>query len=155
MSYTFNADLTQEGKRFMKALEQLEDLEVFVGLQREQEYKDGTSMVDVAAYNEFGTSTIPARPFFKQSYENHQGELQAACIQAAKTVIAGGAPDKALNIIGTFAVGLVQEEIVNGNFAPNAPSTIRKKKSDKPLIDTGQMRQGIHHVKRRKGGGGT
>ena len=155
MSYTFNADLTQEGKRFMKAMEQLEDLEVFVGLQNDQKYEDGTNMVDVAAYNEFGTSTIPARPFFRQSYENHRSKLQSVCVQAAKTVIAGGAPDKALDIIGAFAVGLVQEEIVNGNFAPNAPSTIRKKKSDKPLIDTGHMRQGIHYVKRRKGSGST
>ena len=129
MSYTFNADLTQEGKRFMKALEQLEDLEVFVG------------------------STIPARPFFRQSYENHQSELQAVCVQAAKIVISGGTSDDALNTIGAFAVGLVQEEIVNGNFEPNAPSTIRKKKSDKPLIDTGHMRQGIHYVKRKRGGG--
>ena len=153
MSYTFNADLTQEGKRFMKAMEQLEDLEVFVGLQNDQKYEDGTSMVDVAAYNEFGTSTIPARPFFRQSYENHQSELQAVCVQAAKIVISGGTSDDALNTIGAFAVGLVQEEIVNGNFEPNAPSTIRKKKSDKPLIDTGHMRQGIHYVKRKRGGG--
>ena len=153
MSYSFMADLTPEGQRFMRSLEQLDDLEVFVGLQSDQKYEDGTSMVDVAAFNEFGTSTIPARPFFKQSYENHRDELQNICARAAKSVISGGPADKALDMIGAFTTGLVQEEILNGNFAPNAPSTIKRKGSDVPLIDTGEMRQSIHHVKRRKGGG--
>ena len=110
-------------------------------------------MVDVAAFNEFGTSTIPARPFFKQSYENHRDELQNICARAAKSVISGGPADKALDMIGVFTTGLVQEEILNGNFAPNSPSTIKRKGSDVPLIDTGGMRQSIRHVKRRKGGG--
>ena len=35
----------------------------------------------------------------------------------------------------------------------NAPSTIRKKKSDKPLIDTGKMRQSVKYVIRKKGSG--
>lgn len=153
MSYSFMSDLTPEGRKFMKSLQELGDMEVFVGLQSDQKYEDGTRMVDVAAYNEFGTSTIPARPFFKQSYENHRSELQKVCSQAAKSVINGGPASKALDMIGSFTTGLVQEEIVNGNFVPNAPSTIKRKGSDRPLIDTGKMRQGIHHVKRKKGGG--
>lgn len=34
-----------------------------------------------------------------------------------------------------FVRGLVQETIKEGEFSPNAPSTIKKKGSDKPLID--------------------
>ena len=50
-------------------------------------------------------------------------------------------------------VGLVQEKIESGSYEPNAPSTIRKKKSDKPLIDTGRMRQSVKYVIRKKGSG--
>ena len=45
----------------------------------------------------------------------------------------------------------VQHQMVEGEFVPNAPSTIRKKGSDKPLIDTGQLRQGVSYKICRKG----
>lgn len=127
MSYSFMADLTPEGKRFMRSLEQLDDLEVFVGLQSDQKYEDGTSMVDVAAFNEFGTSTIPARPFFKQSYENHRDELQNICAQAAKTVINGGPSDKALDMIGVFTTGLFSKKSSTGTLhpTPRPPSSAK------------------------------
>ena len=50
-----------------------------------------------------------------------------------------------------FVRGLVQETIKEGEFSPNAPSTIKKKGSDKPLIDTGHMRQSVMTVVDRKG----
>ena len=48
--------------------------------------------------------------------------------------------------IGAKSVGMIQQEIVDGNWTPNAPSTIAKKGSDHPLIDTGLMRQSVHYV---------
>ena len=48
----------------------------------------------------------------------------------------------------------VQKEIVDGSFEPNAESTIKKKGSDKPLIDTGTMRQSVTYVVRKVGEGG-
>ena len=39
-----------------------------------------------------------------------------------------------------------------GGFAPNAESTIKKKGSDQPLIDTGYMRQSVNYVVKRRGG---
>lgn len=61
--------------------------------------------------------------------------------------------EQSLKQIGVFGVGLVQEKIESGSYEPNAPSTIRKKKSDKPLIDTGKMRQSVKYVIRKKGSG--
>ena len=147
----FVADLTPEKKRFMDALQKLEDLEVAVGFQGDEAYEDGTSIAQVAAYSEFGTSDIPERPFMRQSFENHQPELQAMCEEALATVANGGSPEDALNKIGVLARGLIQEEIVNGGFAPNAPSTIKKKGSSQPLIDTGTMRQSVNYRIRRRG----
>ena len=48
--------------------------------------------------------------------------------------------------IGMLQRGLVQEEIARGNFKPNAPSTIKKKGSDTPLIDTETMRESVNYV---------
>jgi hypothetical protein len=51
--------------------------------------------------------------------------------------------ERALKRLGIFAEGRVKLKITKGPFVPNAPFTIRKKGSDKPLIDTGRMRGSI------------
>jgi len=37
----------------------------------------------------------------------------------------------------------IKRAIANREFVPNAPATIRKKKSSTPLVDTGQLRASI------------
>jgi len=141
------AKLTPEGKKFMAEINKLIESTIHVGFQAgENAYEDGTDLVDVAAYNEFGSSDRPPRPFMKQSFENHEPELKQACAHAYQTVSTGGSAEQALKQLGVFARGLVQEEIVNGDFEPNAPSTIKKKGSEQPLIDTGFMRQNVNYV---------
>ena len=145
-------DLTPEGKKYFRELKKMTDMEIQVGFQSDQKYEDGTSIAQVAAVNEFGASDIPERPFMRQSFENHEGELQAACDAAQRLVSSGGSAEQALQQIGVVAKGLVQDEIVNGGFAPNAESTIKKKGSEQPLIDTGTMRQSVNFVIKRRGG---
>lgn len=145
-------DLTPEGKRFFRELKRMADLEVQVGFQGDQMYEDGISIAEVAAINEFGASDIPERPFMRQSFENHESELKAACEAANRLVNSGGSAEQALQQLGVMAKGLVQEEIVNGGFAPNAESTIKKKGSEQPLIDTGTMRGSVQFVIKRRGG---
>lgn len=148
------SNLTPEGKRYFAELKKLERLEVQVGYWRgEKQYNDKnkTELVDVAVANELGTSTIPARPFMKQSFENHEDVLQKECDNAIDAIAKGDSALQALQKIGLSCKGLVQDEIVDGGFAPNAPSTIAKKKSERPLIDTGYMRQNVDFkIKKRK-----
>ena len=151
MAFGFT-DLTAEGKRYFKELKKLENSEIHVGFQGDETYEDGTSLAEVATYNELGTSDIPARPFMRQSFENHESELQAACDMANNVLNGGGTAETALKQLGAFTVGLVQDEIVNGGFEPNAESTIAKKGSAQPLIDTGTMRQSVNFVIKRSGG---
>lgn len=151
MGFGFS-DLTPEGKKYFRELKKMTDMEIQVGFQGDQKYEDGTSIAQVAAVNEFGASDIPERPFMRQSFENHEGELQAACDAAQRLVSSGGSAEQALQQIGVVAKGLVQDEIVNGGFAPNAESTINKKGSEQPLIDTGTMRQSVNFVVKRRGG---
>ena len=150
MAFGFD-NLTPEGKRYFAELQKLADLEVKVGFQQgENPYDNGMDLVDVAAKNEFGGSDTPARPFMRQSFENHEAELKAACDKVNKTISSGGSAEDALKTLGVFCKGLVQQEIVDGNFAPNSPSTIRRKGSEQPLIDTGHMRQSVNYVIKKR-----
>lgn len=149
------SDMTQEGKRYFAELKKLEDLEVRVGFQGDEVYEDGTSLAEIAAYNELGSSdgeTQPARPFMKQSFENHEKELKAACEQVNAALASGETAEKALGSLGVAVKGLVQDEILEGGFEPNAPSTIKKKGSEQPLIDSSHMRQSVNYVIKKRGG---
>ena len=86
----------------------------------------------------------------RQSFENHEDELQKACDNVNTVLSNGGTTEQALDTLGVFCKGLVQEEIVNGGFAPNAESTVRQKGSAQPLIDSGLMRQSVNYVVRKR-----
>lgn len=146
--FTFKGlKLTGEGKKYMAALKQLQQVEIHVGFQSgESPYEGGADLVDIAAFNEYGTSDIPARPFMRQSWENHEEDLKRVCQQANNIIARGGSVEEACRVIGVAGVGLIQQEIVDGSFEPNAPSTIAKKGSARPLIDTGHMRQSVKYV---------
>ena len=147
-SFSFDGlKLTGEGRKYVAEMDKLLSKEIHVGFQAGRNaYEDGTDIVDVAAFNELGTSNIPARPFMKQSWENNEGKLKAACQRANKMISQGETAEEACKMLGVYGVGLIQREIRDGNFVPNAPSTIRRKGSSKPLIDTGRMRQSVHYV---------
>ncbi len=150
--------LTPEGKKFYAEVEKLKGNEVFIGFQAGKKMhtdEDGkeVDVAEIAAFNELGTSTSPSRPFLRQSVDDNKDKISAMCERAAKDLANGGSAEQGLKKLGAFGVSLVQEKIRNGSFKPNAESTIKAKGSDKPLIDTGQMRQSVHYVIRQKGGG--
>lgn len=144
-------DLTPEGKKYFDELNKLINLEVHVGFQEGAVYDDGASLAQVAAYNEFGSSDTPARPFMRQSFENHEAELRQACAAVNNKILRGESAENAMKTLGAFAVGVVQMEIMDGDFEPNKPSTIKRKGSDRPLIDTGHMRQSVKYVVKERG----
>lgn len=144
--------LTSAGVRLSAALDQIKDLEVFVGFQAgDDSYENGVDIANVAAFNELGTSRAPSRPFLRMSIDDNADRVDAMCQEAVGAIVDNGDAETALKKLGVTAVGLVQEEIVEGAFVPNAESTIARKGSSKPLIDTGQMRQSVHYVVQKKG----
>ncbi len=157
MSENVTVRLNSAGRKLYKQINELKEGQVFVGFPEGEETHTGTDgesadMALIAAYNEFGTSTTPARPFLKQSVENNQDKIKNMCEQISKELVNGKTAEQCLKELGTFGVGLVQDTITNGSFEPNSPETIKKKGSDHPLIDTGQMRQAVHYVIRKKDG---
>lgn len=153
--------MTPEGRRLMAELDKLKELAAYVGFQSGTPAKEreGESIVDssvdlldVALWNELGTSTAPSRPFLRQSVDNNKDKINAFFQAQLKTLLAGRATaEDVLKKTVVFMKGLVQETIKEGDFPANAPSTVKKKGSDRPLIDTGHMRQSVETVIDRKG----
>lgn len=111
----------------------------------------GDKTTSIAVWQEFGTETIPERPFMRNAIRGNKGKYRGVAVPAAAAIIrevaAGGDPGKAkrkaLAKIGILAQGDIQEEITALSSPPNAPSTIRQKGSSNPLIDTGAMRAAV------------
>lgn len=93
-------------------------------------------------------ANIPARPFLNPGIRQAEARTTQIFRNMAQRVLNGdvNALEQGLNLVGQVAVGEVQRKIVTGPFVPNKPSTIARKGSSRPLIDTGQMRQAVTYV---------
>lgn len=148
--------LTPEGKKFYAELEKLKQNEVFIGYQAghaKHTDEDGSTadMAEIAMFNELGTSTSPPRPFLRMTVDENKDKINQFVETQTKRIAQGASAEQCMKQMGAFGVSLVQEKIGNGTFTPNAESTIKAKGSDKPLIDTGQLRQSVHYVIKKGG----
>lgn len=151
MGVNFRDTLTAEGRKFQKMLKELADLQVRVGFQQGEASQDGVDMCDIAAWNELGTEHSPSRPFLRKSVDENVDKINGFLQSKKSDLVRGKSAEQVLKEIGIFQKDLIQEKITEGSFTPNAPATIKKKGSDKPLIDTGRMRQSVNYVIKKKG----
>lgn len=132
------------GDKFKAALKQAVDKAasgtVRVGIIESQTYPDGESVAQVAYWNEYGTATIPARPFFRNTIAEKQGEWAD---KAAELLKQSDDTNHALALIGEGVKGDIVETIQNFTEPPNADSTVKRKGFDKPLVDTGDLWRAI------------
>lgn len=105
--------------------------------------RQGQTVGEVAIANHYGTTNVPARPFLTIAKQRHAAQIKRVFAAAVKS---GREPQVVGELVGAYVVGLVQETISDRIPPPNAPSTIEKKQSDTPLIDTGILRQSIDFV---------
>lgn len=136
-------------KAFKRDLEQMDEAAVKIGIQQGERNEEGQSLVDIAAYNEFGTVTIPARPFIGSTADAKQNQwydfLSNAITQVFEQKIT---PYQALLQVGLLAQRDIVRRIDDRVYEENAPSTIAAKTvggkvGDQPLVDTGQLRASI------------
>lgn len=138
--------MTPKGAKFMAELNWLADRTIHVGFQRGKGvYKDGTDVADVAMYNEFGTSKIPARPFMEQSFKRHEVEYVEECENIFNAMIKGQNTAPLIRKFGQKVKQDIADEIERGEFVPNAPSTVARKGFNKPLYETGLMKKSISY----------
>lgn len=85
---------------------------------------------------------IPARPWLEPGVISATDEI----MRAIETGIAADqSMDQILETAGVVAAGAVKVYMTELKTPPNAPSTIKKKGSANPLIDTGAMRASVNY----------
>jgi hypothetical protein len=117
---------------------------------------DGATLAGIAAINEYGSADghVPERSFLRSTFDAHQTEYGRELAQVIEDAALSGAdPEQGLARLGLRIVGDVQEAIASGVGPANAPSTVARKGSSKPLIDTGRLRQSIRSEVVPGGGG--
>jgi hypothetical protein len=110
---------------------------------------DGLNNPTLAYIHEYGApeANIPERPFLVVGVESALPAVTKVMKDGAKAALTGRDTAKqTLNTVGLVAQGAVQKKIVDGPFVPNAPGTVQRKGSDRPLIDTGALRQAVSYV---------
>ena len=172
-------DNDRKWKKFFKEMNKLGQLEIRAGYpEGGADYGGGEdengnkepSLLEIVAWNEYGTYNIPPRPFLNETVDKQGDVLRNAQQLYLKAVVEGKLTSKgALQKLGVNIVDAIRYTIRAGDFRANAPITIeggwmRNKKSDKlfyvegkhssrPLIDSGRMRQTVNFVIKPKGGG--
>lgn len=110
------------------------------------EYPDGTKVVDVAVYNEFGTETIEERSSLRAGIADNLAAIKHSNRASLRSITRGESTVKReLELLGTTVADMVRAKIVEVDSPPNADSTVERKGSSNPLIDTGHMRQAVRH----------
>ena len=110
--------------------------------------KSNTDVQEYAIFNEYGTSKIPSRPFFRLSVgtDKAQNEIKEYIKKQVEQVIQGGMTgQQAYENLGTFVVQKIKKTIMSGNFAANDPKTVKVKGQSTPLIDTHSLFHSIDY----------
>ena len=137
-----------------KELDYLKTHTVWVGFVGSESDKkvDGVAIYMYANFNEYGTSNIPSRPFFRTALNNNRKYIKEQLKELLGKVATGKmSGENALKSIGLEVQGLIQDSIKNGNWEKNAPRTIKAKKGQgQELIETGSMLRAVSFEIRRK-----
>lgn len=106
------------------------------------------SVVEYAIFNEYGTSRIPARPFFRLSIATSkaQKEIESFMENEINKVVNGEiSGEDYYNNLGAYIVKRIKNTIMTYNFAPNDPKTAKRKNGAKPLLDTHTLYNSISY----------
>lgn len=117
---------------------------VTVGIHEEagQHSEAGISNAQLGAVQEFGTDNghIPPRPWLTPGVESGNKEYLKIITDAAEKQ---EPLSDALAKVAVVAEAKVKIYMTNLKTPPNAASTIKKKGSSNPLIDTGELRSSV------------
>lgn len=108
-------------------------------------YGDGTQVAAVAFANEFGVpeNHQPARPFFRRMIAAKKSGWGAQL--AANFVGAAGDAKRALGLLGEEIASDLKISINELTDPALSPTTVALKGFDKPLINSGQMRDSVSY----------
>jgi hypothetical protein len=156
-----NTDTDMGLKDIFKEMEKLKSMCVKVGVTEDvgaQTVDGGATLAEIASRNEFGVLGppvsqygkgkwfIPPRPFLR-GFADGKREQIAKTLEKLGALVSGGKlkAETAMARLGEYGQSGVKSYIRNGEFTPNADSTIARKGSSKPLIDNGTLRNSIRY----------
>lgn len=128
-----------------KRLDKAANVTVGIHSDRGSDQKGLLTVADIATWAEFGLGQ-PQRSWLRDWVTEQQGDIHKAIRSLGLAVIKGplDAP-QAIEQLGLLLKAKIQERISNGIYPENAASTIAKKGSSTPLIDTGQFRSSVDY----------
>jgi len=132
------------------AVRQATTVSVYRMIDSEGEFKKGARFVKRGKSN-YKTQhkspmyqiTIPSRPFFRTMIKEHTAEWGP--VIGKMMVDTNYDQNKLYKSVGELIKGQLQDSIIKMDFPPNAPSTIRRKGFNNPLIDTGHMLNSVDY----------
>lgn len=119
--------------------------EVAVGFPagQAQAYPDGTPVAIVAAVHVYGLG-VPKRDFMGLAKD----EITTRTAPIIRAALTATNKEPLYDSAGLAAQAAIQNAIVALDDPPNAPATIKAKKSSNPLVDTGHMVESVTFVVR-------
>lgn len=166
--------------KVLQSIVDLSKKTVLVGVPEAKAQREDGEPVNNAALayiHEFGSpaNNIPPRPFLIPGIESAKSKIAAQLAEAGKAALNkdNSAVDKRLNAAGLAAQNSAKTKINSGDFAPLSDSTVRARaargrkgaiaelasrkagneannENARPLIDSGQLRNSITYVIRKK-----
>ncbi len=112
-------------------------------------YEDGAPIAVIAAVQEFGSAdgVVPERSFLRVPLRQNVEDFRAIWRALIPKVVRGELTmHQLMSQLGAKAASVSQEAIAAGIDPANAPSTVARKGSSKPLIDSGALRQSITYI---------
>lgn len=129
-------------RRFKALVKGIDGKEIRVGIKGGKTNK-GQDIATYGAMNEFGSfsKNIPARPFLRTTFagEGEKKITERSFKAIQESILNDYDTSIALDKIAEQGAIMVRENIRKGQWTPNRPSTLARKKGTKPLIDTGSM----------------
>ena len=102
-------------------------------------YENGESIIDVAIKNNYGMG-VPHRDFMTPSSKKWMKFFSESLDIVRRDMLDNKLDsDKFLKAMGQKGSDIISKEIIALDTPQNAPSTIAKKGSSNPLVDTGAM----------------
>lgn len=120
---------------------------ILVGLfEGEEHVESGATVAAIGFFNEFGTKNIPERSWMRSWFDSNLRRIKSMVLRVTNKIKERKmTAERALNILGAWAVGELKKSIIQLRTPPNAPVTIARKGSSNPLVDTAQMLNSVRY----------
>lgn len=127
----------KKNDKVLDSIKTWSDKSIHVGVFSEDGGADGVSTAEVAMIQEFGTSTIPSRPFISDSF--YESDTVVPYMLSDFLLVQNFNP--LLKDIGKMLKDMMEDRLMKSPayYQANAPMTISIKGFDHPLIHHGNM----------------